>query len=76
MPQKSELFSKMNFKILRKRVAIFLLINALLCLSACFVVIYWPVPSKKNIENYDYSSINEAIVDAKKIYNNSKRTGG
>lgn len=63
--KKPGLFSKMNFKIIRKRLAIFLLINALLYLSACFVLICWPVPTTKNIKNYDYSSIKESIVDAR-----------
>ena len=40
-----------------KRILVFLITNFILYLTACFVLIYWPVPVKKEIRNYDYSSI-------------------
>lgn len=40
-----------------KRILVFLGINFIFYLAACFVLIYWPVPEKKEIKNYDYSSI-------------------
>ena len=40
-----------------KRILFFLIINVFLYLTACFVLINWTIPSKKVIQNYDYSSI-------------------
>ncbi len=47
-----------------KRVALFLVINIVLYIIACFVLIYWPIPTKKNIENYDYSSLKNKSVQS------------
>ena len=44
-------------KITVKRIFIFLMINVFLYLTACFVLIFLPIPEKKVIENYDFSSI-------------------
>ncbi|ALJ05211.1 hypothetical protein APS56_08780 [Pseudalgibacter alginicilyticus] len=40
-----------------KRILKFLLVNCILFITASFILIYWPIPQKKNIKNYDYSSI-------------------
>lgn len=40
-----------------KRIAISLLTSCLIYAVICFVLIYWPIPGKKEIKNYDYSSI-------------------
>ncbi|WP_257670764.1 alpha/beta hydrolase [Parapedobacter tibetensis] len=49
--------SKLSTKKIVRRSLKFIIINCILYVLACFVLIYWPVPSKKDIENYDYSSI-------------------
>ena len=49
----------MNMKI-AKKISKFLIISLLIYIGICLVLIYWPVPTKKNIENYDYSSLNES----------------
>jgi non-heme chloroperoxidase len=43
-----------------KKLSKFLTISLLVYMGICFALIYWPVPAKKNIENYDYSSLNES----------------
>jgi non-heme chloroperoxidase len=40
-----------------KRFLVFSFINLIIYLTVCFVLIYLPIPTKKVIENYDYSSI-------------------
>ena len=40
-----------------KRVVIFLAVNVCLFFVTALVLINWPIPKKKKIENYDYSSI-------------------
>ncbi|HCW06104.1 MAG TPA: alpha/beta hydrolase, partial [Cytophagales bacterium] len=42
-----------------KRIARFLLIGFIVYLTICFVLIYLPTPEKKDVKNYDYSSIGE-----------------
>ena len=49
--------SKILSKITGKRIFIFLLTNIILYLTVCFVLIFLPIPEKKVIENYDFSSI-------------------
>lgn len=49
-----------------KRIARFLVINAILYVTACFVLINWAVPTKKNIKNYDYSSIKATVIAPQK----------
>lgn len=48
---------------IQKHIIKFTLINCVLYLLVCFVLIYWPTPSKKEIENYDFSSINKNSVN-------------
>lgn len=40
-----------------KRIGISLLISGVVYLGICFGLIYWPISGKKEIKNYDYSSI-------------------
>lgn len=42
-----------------KRISIFLIVSCVLFFTAALILIYWPIPEKKNIENYDYSSIDK-----------------
>lgn len=42
-----------------KRIVVFLLTSCLIYAVICFVLIYWPMPAKKEIKNYDYSSIDK-----------------
>jgi non-heme chloroperoxidase len=42
---------------INKRIAISLSTSCLIYVVICFVLIYWPVSEKKEIKNYDYSSI-------------------
>ncbi|CAM4253254.1 alpha/beta fold hydrolase [Zobellia nedashkovskayae] len=37
----------------------FLIVNCILFFIVSLALIYWPIPKKKNIENYDYSSIDK-----------------
>lgn len=53
--------TKINWKKLQKRVSIFCLVNATLYIATCFVLIYWPLPKKKDVKNYDFSSIEKNI---------------
>lgn len=56
--------AKINWKKVRKRVFIFLIINFILYIAACFVLIYWPLPKKKDVKNYDFSSIKKKTHNA------------
>ncbi len=42
---------------IKKRIAVSLLITCFIYAFICFVLIFWPIPVKKEIKNYDYSSI-------------------
>ncbi len=42
---------------IKKRIAISLLTTCVIYALICLVLIYWPIPGKKEIKNYDYSSI-------------------
>lgn len=47
-----------------KHIIVFVLINCILYLVACFVLINWPTPSPQKIKNYDYSSINKNLPNS------------
>lgn len=53
-----------------KRIGISVLISGIVYLVICFVLIYWPISGKKEIKNYDYSSIetnsNSSLSDGEK----------
>ena len=51
--------SQIKWNKIGKRIAISLLISCIVYLGICFVLIYWPTTGKKEIKNYDYSSIKE-----------------
>lgn len=51
--------SKIKWNKIGKRIVISLLISCIVYLGICFVLIYWPTTGKKEIKNYDYSSIKE-----------------
>lgn len=53
-----------NYRSIGKRIGKFLLINVILYLIACFVLINWPTPAKKDVKNYDYSSIKKSIIES------------
>jgi len=40
-----------------KRIGLSLIVSILVYLVLCLGLIYWPIHSEKNVENYDYSSI-------------------
>ena len=50
-----------------KRIFIFLIVNCILFFSIAFILIYWPIPTKKNIENYNYSSIDTTSTNSLSI---------
>ena len=49
----------MNMKFL-KPLYKFLAISVAVYIGICMTLIYWPIPTKKNIENYDYSSLDQS----------------
>ncbi len=55
-----------------KRIFVFLIVNCFLFFSVTLVLIAWPVPAKKNIENYNYSSIDttstNSLLSAKEVW--------
>jgi pimeloyl-ACP methyl ester carboxylesterase len=55
-----------------KRTLKFLTVNFILFFTVSLVLIYWPVPSGENVENYDYSSIdttsNQSLSAAREVW--------
>lgn len=47
-----------------KRIFIFLIINCILFFSVVLILIYWPIPTKKSIENFNYSSIDTTATNS------------
>lgn len=45
-----------------KRLIIFVVVNSALYFLVAFVLINWPIPQKKAVKNYDYSSIDTTAV--------------
>lgn len=45
-----------------RRLGISLAVSVLGYLGVCFTLIYWPVPAKKDVRNYDFSSIQESAA--------------
>lgn len=45
---------------LLKKISMFIIISLVIYIGICFILIYWPVPGKKNVKNYNYSSLNES----------------
>lgn len=50
-----------------KGIFIFLIVNCILFFSVAFILIYWPIPTKKNTENYNYSSIDTTATNSLSI---------
>lgn len=49
-----------------KPISKFLVISVAVYIGICLTLIYWPIPTKKNIENYDYSSLKESTQQQNK----------
>jgi len=49
--------TKIFWSKISKRIVVSLLTSCFIYVVICFVLIYWPIPEKKEIKNYDYSSI-------------------
>lgn len=49
--------SKIGWSKIGKRIAVSFLVSSIVYLAISFILIYWPIPVKKDIKNYDYSSI-------------------
>lgn len=47
-----------------KRIFIFLIINCILFFSVVLILIYWPIPRKKSIENFNYNSIDTIATNS------------
>lgn len=45
-----------------KKIAISLAVTALVYICVCLTLIFWPTPSKKNSESYDFSSLKKAAA--------------
>ncbi|WP_018343709.1 alpha/beta hydrolase [Cytophaga aurantiaca] len=46
-----------------KRIIQIIVVNVILYFIVCFVLVYWPAPEKKEIKNYDFSSIDTSAQE-------------
>lgn len=48
-----------------KRLGVSLAATLLLYLGVCLALVYWPAPGKRDVKNYDFSSVYDSAADAR-----------